>query len=262
MIMNKLLVGSTLTAAFLAAGVASAAATDTATPTKSAKCWSAFEKINKLVESIGTLCGAATTGQTTVGTVGGTKVTDGNAYGKTSTVLAACTAVTGGAAKLSALEFFGPKSYNPTVATSISGRTFLFGDRAFFVDSAIGSNKVVVTLSRGMQKRFLSKSTTPSKGSANLRVCATSATSAKEFKDRKEAACDCLTVPLSTTASSASVTLDETTVAGLTDKKLFMLVDGVKGSLLFTLKIEKGETATTTTPATPATTPATTPAAK
>jgi hypothetical protein len=252
--MHKVFVGSALTMT-LAVGVANAATTDTTAPTKSAKCWSAFEKVNKLVETIGTLCGAGTTTQTTVGTVGGTKVTEGNAYGKTSTVLAACTAITGGAAKLTALEFFGPKSYNPTVATSVSGRTFLFGDRAFFVDSAVGSDKVVVTLSRGMQKRFLSKATTPSKGSANLRVCATSAASAKEFKDRKEAACDCLTVPLSTTASSASVTLDEATVPGLKDKKLFMLVDGLKGSLLFTLKVDKAEATTT---AAPATTPAAT----
>jgi hypothetical protein len=239
MMMSKLLVGSTLTAAFLTAGTATAAST------APAKCSTVFERLNNLVVvTIPAICKTATT-------VAGAVNAD---LGKTATALAMCEKAGASAAKVTALSVFGPKSYNPATDKDVSGRTFLFGDRAFFAESAHGSDKAVVTLSRGQVKRFLSKSTKPSKGSANLRVCATSAADAADFKARKDATCECLSASLSETASSVSVTLDGTVATGLKDKRLFMVVDGLKGSLKFTLKVDTA----TAAPAAPTTAPAAT----
>ncbi len=257
MSINKRLVGSAFAFAFLTAGLsnaATAAATTTtsAAPVKSGRCFSAGEKISQFANGIVSLCAAASTAQSGIAEAAGGSVNKTSAI-----VLATCAAVGAAKTAFGGTGLFGPRALAFVVdgtTAGASGRTILSGSRAFYVDEAVGTPSVTVTLARGATGKAGKER--PSKGSGSLRVCATqTASSVADLKARQDSLCDCWTVPLGKDVAkdvSTSLTIDTTLVPDIATRKLFIVV-GSKGSLAFNLKVEKPEaTPAEAAPATPA----------
>lgn len=242
--MHKLFVTSTFAMTFLAVSAVSAA-----TSTKPQKCYTGFESVKRAVEVISSVCSTAGTITSTTETVApNSGLVGSDGFSTVSTVVSTCSAVATAVTK--ATTNLGPKE----VSATATGRTFFFSDRAYYTKAELGDGAVKVSLTRD---------TTKKNGKAKMRVCVTSAPDASVFKDRKIADCNCKEVT-TTTDATVSVDIASTDFGGIKGKHLFIVVDGRKGKVPFTLSIaqEKSSTAAATTPAiSPAAAPAATPAA-